>query len=1206
MSSSFKLNKVARDEIKLSYRSRGVGYSSEETIKNIHITSDNTKLKVEADIKWTRRYQTYFELTEEGKNNIKISDRNCSCPAFWPTTWCKHIAWLVRFANEKYNIDDYFAIDLENRENRFWEQRQTFSTKKSIIKDQEDADYYDERDNDDQLFWDQEEKDLNMKKQMVEIEAAMSHHIVPISKIDLFEEILWPKLKEFRIVTDNVFYDIIKDNLAREEKTGLELLEDIKKLTPITITPSLQNTTGNSDRNMLKIKLYFDKRKNDIGIGLYKTKRLKNGALSAGREIKKNSYIYTKDPLFQVLSPFIDQWSSGYYNYQDERKTLNSDSSYFIKALLHCVSEKTHIIQEYHSNKDIFIKEQIGLFFLEIKKNKNNYTISGVIKFSDGKKYNIVKHEIYGNNEDFVAITDKEKSNLFFIKRRGLPTQLIQSLSKENIILSKKEFQNFTKTKTFENILWYCDIIDEKILQEIKNKQKIITQNTPKEVFLIEFDDQFKQIHFSLKFRYPQKKDNYDPTTSNNLNIYVSPEDSRNYIENLNGDLIERNKKEERNIIKNYLPSLMDHFNVEYPQQVTFQTQIDENTDKLFDRIDQLIEEWILIHYLQKTKKISSKTISVSVNIKSGIDRFDTQVEIKLWDEEIEDKSFLREALKTEKKSIQLKNGTTILLKQDLKEITNKLTDLWIDKNNINENSKISKYNIGTLWKMLDDIEKSKKKNKDTTDPKLTLEVAKEIIKLKKTLKNFSWLQKVKIPEQLNAELRAYQKTGFYRLCFLKKYNFWWILADDMGLWKTIQTITLLIREHINKKVKTPSIVICPTSLTYNRRDEFKKFSPELKTYRINDWNESFSKVPKDTDIIIVSYGIIANLINTWINKKFHYIILDESQHIKNPNTKRAKTIFKINGKYKLALSGTPIENNLLELRSIFNFLMPGFLGTQREFTSKYIKDTTNLPSLSAKIKPFILRRTKEKVLKDLPPKVEETIYLSMENKQESFYKELAKIYKISINKKLKEDWLNKARFKILDALLKLRQVCLMPALVNIEGNNITDSIKLKYIEENIEDMIGKGHNVLMFSQFTGFLKYLKEILDKKQIKYNYLDGQTRPKQRQELVKTFNKGEVNVFVISLKAGGTWLNLTRADYIIHLDPRWNPAVEMQATDRAHRIWQKKTVFVQKLIVKDSIEEKILKLQEKKKKLVDDIMSGDFSGKLNEDDIKNIFD
>jgi non-specific serine/threonine protein kinase len=257
-------------------------------------------------------------------------------------------------------------------------------------------------------------------------------------------------------------------------------------------------------------------------------------------------------------------------------------------------------------------------------------------------------------------------------------------------------------------------------------------------------------------------------------------------------------------------------------------------------------------------------------------------------------------------------------------------------------------------------------------------------------------------------------------------------------------------------------------------------------------------------------------------------------------------------------------------------------------------------------VKPFILRRTKENVLKDLPAKQEEIIHLEMGDEQQQFYDRLKLTYQAQITEQLEKVGLAKSQFVVLDALLKLRQASLMPQLVKMDDNTVQSSAKLDYIRENIEEMLTRGHSLLIFSQFTGFLAYIRTIFDEKKIDYNYLDGQTSREDRKKLVEDFNAGKVQVFLISLKAGGVGLNLTGADYVIHMDPWWNPAVENQATDRAHRMGQTKTVFVQKLIVRNTVEEKILKLQEKKKKLIDDLFSGDFQGKLNEEDIKYIFE
>jgi SNF2 family DNA or RNA helicase len=536
------------------------------------------------------------------------------------------------------------------------------------------------------------------------------------------------------------------------------------------------------------------------------------------------------------------------------------------------------------------------------------------------------------------------------------------------------------------------------------------------------------------------------------------------------------------------------------------------------------------------------------------------------------------------------------LLKHDVQKTLKEWDELGITEKNIESTVKIGKYSVGLLR------EASKG---DFSEFRL----AKEIVQMKKSLENFSGIKKYPLPEDATVTLRDYQHTGYNWLRFLQEYGFSGILADDMGLGKTIQTLAFLQSEHDRESTVSPTLIVVPTSLVLNWMDEAQKFVPKLRIQYVKDGKTGFSDIRPDTQIIIASYGIVANLVEApgFESRKFHYVILDEAQNIKNLAAARTKSVLKLRAAHRLALSGTPIENHLMELFSIFNFLMPGFVGSESSFREKYAKgDAEHLEILSRKVKPFILRRKKEDVLKELPAKQEEVIYLEMGAEQKKFYDGLKTAFKAQITQQITENGLAKSQFAVLDALLKLRQACLMPRLVKIEDHLVDDSIKLDYIEENIEEMIESGHNLLIFSQFTGFLAFVRQTLERKGIPYHYLDGATKREDRKKLVDGFNAGAVPVFLISLKAGGTGLNLTGADYVIHLDPWWNPAVESQATDRAHRMGQTKTVFVQKLIVRDTVEEKILRLQAKKKKLVDDLFSGDFRGSLSEEDIGYIFE
>lgn len=338
-----------------------------------------------------------------------------------------------------------------------------------------------------------------------------------------------------------------------------------------------------------------------------------------------------------------------------------------------------------------------------------------------------------------------------------------------------------------------------------------------------------------------------------------------------------------------------------------------------------------------------------------------------------------------------------------------------------------------------------------------------------------------------------------------------------MGLGKTIQTIAFLVKQYEVEKIKKPSLIICPTSLVFNWIDEFQKFAPSIRVDSITSSKTGFSTVAKNTQVIIISYGLLGFITEEMADKSFYAVILDEAQNIKNAKTKRSKNLSTIQSEFRLALSGTPIENNLMELWSIFHFLMPGFLGNETSFKSRYIgAEKEVMQRLSAKIRPFILRRTKEQVMKELPPKIEETIFLDMEPEQARFYESLKIAYRERIFKQVETEGFQKSQFAILEALLRLRQACLTPALIsdNLETHP-TSSIKLTYLEENIEEIISSGHSVLIFSQFPSFLAFVRDILDEKQISYNYLDGGT--KNRKDLVNSFNAGETKVFLISLKA-----------------------------------------------------------------------------------------
>ncbi|MBB6609630.1 DEAD/DEAH box helicase family protein [Pontibacter sp. Tf4] len=476
-------------------------------------------------------------------------------------------------------------------------------------------------------------------------------------------------------------------------------------------------------------------------------------------------------------------------------------------------------------------------------------------------------------------------------------------------------------------------------------------------------------------------------------------------------------------------------------------------------------------------------------------------------------------------------------------------------------------------------------------------------------LREFETIEDHPLPAGFMGELRPYQKAGYNWLHFVQNYKFGGCLADDMGLGKTVQTLAMLQhrKEH---GAEAASLLVMPTSLIYNWMHEAQKFTPNLRvlTYTGTYRNKDISQF-QDYDVVLTSYGIVrldATLLQQYY---FDYIILDESQAIKNPDSTTSKSVRALKSKHRLILTGTPVENSTMDLWSQMSFINPGLLGNQHFFRKEFLKpieklkDEQKTRKLHALIKPFILRRHKSQVAKELPEKVEHTTFCKMTEEQEHAYEETKSYYRNKILKDLEENGLANTQFVLLQGLMKLRQIANHPLMAdpNYEG----ESGKIKEVLRLTRNVVGKGHKVLIFSQFVKHLEIVRAALNERDIKYAYLDGNT--KNRQAQVELFQKDEsIQVFLISMKAGGVGLNLTAADYVFILDPWWNPAVEAQAVDRAHRIGQQNTVFTYKFITKNSVEEKILALQNRKLQLVNDLISTDENviKSLTKEDIDNL--
>ena len=468
----------------------------------------------------------------------------------------------------------------------------------------------------------------------------------------------------------------------------------------------------------------------------------------------------------------------------------------------------------------------------------------------------------------------------------------------------------------------------------------------------------------------------------------------------------------------------------------------------------------------------------------------------------------------------------------------------------------------------------------------------------------------------VEAKLRAYQLAGVQWLWFLREGGFSGILADEMGLGKTLQSLAFLdsSRGQQSGQAKKPCLVVCPTSLVTNWVTEAQRFTPGLKVAALHgaDRERLFDQI-STLDLIVTSYALIRRDVEKYRNVEFDSIVLDEAQQVKNPDTQASKAVRRLRGQNRLALTGTPIENSVRDLWSIFEFLMPGYLGSAKIFKERYEvpiskhRDEAAQKRLSKRTGPFILRRLKRDVAKDLPEKLEQISYCELSREQKALYQSVLDAGRKEVFESVQANGMNKSRMVILTALLRLRQICCDGRLIKADGLEFSDkSGKIALFEELIQEAVDGEHRTVVFSQFTSMLQLLKTSLDELGISYCYLDGTT--KDRASEVGRFQSSEIPVFLMSLKAGGVGLNITAADTVMHVDPWWNPAVEAQATDRVHRIGQSRVVTSYKLIAKETVEEKILNLQRKKKELIASALSEEdlFKEGMTWDELKGLFD
>ncbi len=630
----------------------------------------------------------------------------------------------------------------------------------------------------------------------------------------------------------------------------------------------------------------------------------------------------------------------------------------------------------------------------------------------------------------------------------------------------------------------------------------------------------------------------------------------------------------------------------------------DDNIIDFVFRLVPLLQERALVYYSESLKNMKLKpSISFSagfrLNTKSNILEFSFSAE-GINRSELAD---IMESLRKKKKYYQLKSGSYINLDSlEFTQLNSLMEKLDVSPQMLEkEYVEIPRYRAAYLDQ---NIRESGIHNIERNA------AFKEFVQNIREPEDMAF----SIPAGLKGSLRDYQKFGFKWLKTLDFYKLGGVLADDMGLGKTIQIIALLLSAKLEKGC-SPSLVVVPTSLLFNWCAELDKFAPDLRYTIIVGNREERHKLIRsltEYDVIITSYPLIRRDIEHYAACSFRYCILDEAQYIKNPASRNARSAKLIKAEVRFALTGTPMENNLSELWSVYDFVLPGYLYSYRKFNEKFTQQANGedrfevLNDLSKHIKPFLLRRLKKDVLNELPEKIENTMLAELTVEQKKLYMAYLQNIKGEINEQIKESGFEKSRIRILAALTRLRQICCHPSLFleNYRG----ESGKMQLLEEILQESLESGHRILLFSQFTGMLQLIKKRLENLKISYLYLDGSTPATERGYLVNSFNEGHGKIFLISLKAGGTGLNLTGADTVVHCDPWWNPAAEEQATDRAYRIGQKKSVYVMKLVARGTIEEKILALQEKKRELIDAVIQPGETllSKMTQEEIQALFE
>lgn len=833
------------------------------------------------------------------------------------------------------------------------------------------------------------------------------------------------------------------------------------------------------------------------------------------------------------------------------------------------------IIEFIKQNKERARGKYITLYQNEIKEFLSLIDENKKITFN----YNFINYEARIKKMNVpVALTVRLKENEFILKHHNKFPELLTTngevmLFDRNIYLPRKR-QLTSYVPIHKRFLKNSEIRYEKSLENLNMILENL-KNITNDVVLDENTIKFKNEVIKPNFYFYKEKGNIYCNVKLNYFGYVI-------------DLIKdkHNKSFLRDEMKEKLIDIeLEKFKFIKKEKDYMFIGNDEDTFKLLSDGFLSLSK---IGTVKISKELETLRLINSNDIFSELEEFDNFYKLKynFDDFSIEELKEAIDSMKNGERFYKKKNTYLDLEDPGVTKFLNLIEDLGLDKIDNNE-IKIDKN------KMLYLQEKLKDRNLSF------IKGGKVLQDIVHKLLNKEYKRKL-VPRKLNATLRNYQVAGFKWLNEITALGFGGILADDMGLGKTIQVIAFILSQK-----KTKTLVVTPTSVIYNWKDEFERFAPTIKLGLAHGNKASREKVLDDFkkyDVILTTYGTLKNDEEKYNDLNFDYLIIDEAQNIKNHSAQITIAVKKIKSRCNIALTGTPIENNLMELWSIFDFVMPGYLFTKERFRERFILND-DLEELKTLITPFILRRVKKDVLDELPDKVEKKYLVELNAKQKQIYKSYLKEIKIKIEN-------SKDKINLFAYLTKLRELCLDPSLVI--PDYVGKSSKINVVKELVKDASISGKKILLFSQFTSVLKKIEDDFKADGINYLYLDGLTSAKDRVERVKEFNENkDIKVFLISLKAGGVGLNLTSASLVIHFDPWWNPSIENQATDRAHRFGQKNTVEVIKLVAKDTIEEKIILMQEDKKELIQSLMDGkSMDGKvlkrLSEEEIIKLFD